>query len=214
MINDRGDELGDGQGDSMRVIAGLYRGRRLRTIPGLDTRPTADRLRETLFNVLSPRIQGAYFLDVCAGSGAVGIEALSRGASHVVFVEQSRVACGIIKENLAPLGAEKKTEIVNRDASVAINALAVRSQKFDIIYFDPPYDSNLYSEAIPLIEGGGLLNDDAILVVEHRAKAPLEPCYGSLQLYREIKQGDSSIAFYRVELGEPPTAQDDEARPA
>src|SRR5436853_5606295 len=102
----------------MRVIAGYYRGRNLRSPPSMQVRPTSDRLRETLFNILAPRIEGASFLDLCAGTGAVGIEALSRGAPHVTFVDQSRQMCALIEENMEPLKIETgKIEIVTADAS-------------------------------------------------------------------------------------------------
>src|ERR671932_432605 len=126
----------------MRVIAGYYRGRNLRSPPSLQTRPTSDRLRETLFNVLAPRIEGARFLDLCAGSGAVGIEALSRGASHVTFVDRSRKTCGLIEANLDLLGVpEEQTEVVLSEAADYLRRAAARAAQgpYDIAYFDPPY---------------------------------------------------------------------------
>src|SRR5215475_11402032 len=108
----------------MRVIAGKYRGRKLKSPPSLQTRPTSDRLRETLFNVLAPRIEGVRFLDLCAGTGAVGIEALSRGAEHVTFVDQSRKMCALIETNLKPLAVEpKRFEIVVSDALAYLKKL-------------------------------------------------------------------------------------------
>src|SRR5437660_6612151 len=101
----------------MRIVAGKYRGRKLKSPPSLQTRPTSDRLRETLFNILAPRIEGARFLDMCAGSGAVGIEALSRGAAHVVFVDRSRKMCALIEANLYTLGVEDEVEVVHAEAS-------------------------------------------------------------------------------------------------
>ncbi|HEY6331839.1 MAG TPA: 16S rRNA (guanine(966)-N(2))-methyltransferase RsmD [Blastocatellia bacterium] len=192
----------------MRVIAGQYGGRKLRTLSGLDTRPTSDRLRETLFNVLAPRIGGCAFLDLCAGSGAVGIEALSRGATSLVSVEHSGRACGVIKENLKLLGLSADAEILNRDVISAVRYLAENAAKFDIIYLDPPYDSDLYSHAITMIRGGRLLSDEGILVVEHRTKNALAPDYGELVKYREIRQGDSAIAFYEARPSGPPMDSD------
>src|SRR5215469_12643770 len=122
----------------MRVVAGKYRGRTLRTVRGHAVRPTSDRLRETLFNILSPEIVGARFLDLCAGSGAIGIEALSRGASHVTFVEKSRPACSVIRDNLASLSIEGQS-LVCRDTASAIKSLAIKGAQFDLIFFDPPY---------------------------------------------------------------------------
>src|SRR5688572_29759392 len=125
----------------MRIIAGKYRGRHLKRPPSAQTRPTSDRLRETLFNVLAPRVEGARFLDLCAGTGAVGIEALSRGAEHVTFVDQSRKMCSLVEANTSALGiVEKEFEIVNADASAYLLRHAKKErERFDIIFFDPPY---------------------------------------------------------------------------
>src|SRR5262245_48124481 len=107
----------------MRIISGRFKGRKLQTVDGLDVRPTSDRLRETLFNILAPHVTESRFLDLCAGSGAVGIEALSRGASAVIFVDQSRRSSAAIKENLAPLGIKEQAQILQRDALAAIKQL-------------------------------------------------------------------------------------------
>src|SRR5215471_20006105 len=125
----------------MRVIAGKYRGRKLKSPPSLQTRPTSDRLRETLFNVLAPRIEGALFLDLCAGSGAAGIEALSRAAEHVAFVDQSRKIIGLIESNLEALGVDDdEVEVVKCEASQFLRRRAKKEgSPFDIIFFDPPY---------------------------------------------------------------------------
>src|SRR4030095_7533311 len=118
----------------MRVIGGVHRGRRLRTVAGLQVRPTSDRLRETLFNIIAPKIHGSNFLDVCAGSGAVGIEALSRGAAEVSFIEPNRPACAAINTNLTALGITQGATIVNRDASVALKRLELEARHFDFVF--------------------------------------------------------------------------------
>ncbi|HKC65945.1 MAG TPA: 16S rRNA (guanine(966)-N(2))-methyltransferase RsmD [Pyrinomonadaceae bacterium] len=190
----------------MRVIAGYYRGRNLRSPPSMQVRPTSDRLRETLFNVLAPRIEGARFLDLCAGSGAVGIEALSRGATHVTFVDRVHKICGLIEENLDMLGVpEEMTEIVKSDAAEFLRR-TVRgkgqdwrggSGPWDIIYFDPPYaidylavlrEFGAHSEA--------LLSEDGLLVVEHHHKNELKDEVGAIRRWRILKQGDSALSFY------------------
>ena len=135
----------------MRVIAGIYKGRRLKTLEGLSVRPTSDRLRETLFNILAPRIEGASFADVCAGSGAIGIEALSRGARHVTFIESSLKAARIISENLRSCGIREGYRVINRDVLRALKNLASEKAEFDIIYFDPPYNSEIYTPVMWLI---------------------------------------------------------------
>ncbi len=180
----------------MRVIGGEYRGRRLGTVPGLDVRPTSDRLRETLFNILSPVIPEARFLDLCAGSGAVGIEALSRGARQVTFVEQSRKACAVIQKNLDLLGITEGALVLNRDAASAIRHLDERGEAFDLIYFDPPYDSSLYARVLELIGVSNVLGKEGTVTVEHRAKNLLETDYKGLTALRQVKQGESQLVFY------------------
>jgi len=182
---------------SLRVIAGIYRGRRLRTLAGSQTRPTSDRLRETFFNIVSPWVKGAVFLDLCAGSGAIGIEALSRGASRAVFVEISRTASAIIDENLCHVDADRHAAIVTQDVISALKLLAARNQAFDLIYFDPPYDSNLYDPVIGQIASSELLRERGLLIVEHQSRRALEESYGGLTRYREVRQGNSALAFYR-----------------
>lgn len=182
----------------MRVIGGIYRGRRLHTVGGLTVRPTSDRLRETLFNILAPQINGSRFLDICAGSGAVGIEALSRGAGAVTFIDRSRTACNAIEANLDALGIESSVTIINRDASPALRRLEQESRRFDIAFFDPPYASEIYDRVMKQLGSGKLPLAGAIVVVEHRAKTPPEPEYGKLKLFREVKQGESALAFYKT----------------
>ena len=180
----------------MRVIAGSLKGRRLRTLEGLKIRPTSDRLRETLFNVLAPRIDGSRFLDLCAGSGAVGIEAISRGAAEVVFVEASRRAAAMIEENLEHCGITSGARVVNREALSGLRFLGVKELKFEIAYFDPPYDSHLYSPVLNLISQSDLIVDRGLVIVEHRGRALLAPNYGELRPFREIVQGESRLTFY------------------
>jgi 16S rRNA (guanine966-N2)-methyltransferase len=170
----------------------------LRAVGGLTVRPTSDRLRETLFNILAPRIEGSRFLDICAGSGAVGIEALSRGASEATFVDSSRSACSVIEANLQTLGIEREATVVNRDALAALKRFAEESGRFDIAFLDPPYASGIYAAVMRRLATTALLSDSAIVVVEHRAKTPPEADYDGLKLFRELKQGESAIAFYKT----------------
>ncbi len=182
----------------MRVIGGTYRGRTLRSAAGLAIRPTSDRLRETLFNILAPRIEGSRFLDICAGSGAVGIEALSRGACKVTFIERSRRACAVIAANLGALAADRDATIVNRDAAVALKRLEEESEQFDVVFFDPPYASEIYHQVMNELGQDGLLSANAVVVVEHRGKTPPNPVYGKLRMFRQVKQGESALALYEV----------------
>jgi 16S rRNA (guanine966-N2)-methyltransferase len=185
----------------MRVIAGRFRGRKLKSPPSDRTRPTSDRLRETLFNVLAPRIEGTRFLDLCAGTGAVGIEALSRGAQHATFVDKSRQMCALIEENLRALEIGRdEFETVTAEASEFLRRHAQKGlAPFDIIYFDPPYAADHY-EVVNLISdtGGQLLTEDALVIVEHHKKKELAEEVGKLKRYRVLKQGDSVLSFYRL----------------
>jgi 16S rRNA (guanine(966)-N(2))-methyltransferase RsmD len=189
----------------MRVIAGQYRGRVLKSPPSLHARPTSDRLRETLFNVLAPRIEGARFLDLCAGTGAIGIEALSRGASFVTFVDRVHKMCALVEENLDLLGVpEELTEVVKSDAAEYLKRTGegkrdwrAGAEPWDIIYFDPPYASDYLAV---LREFGAhpsaLLREGGLLVVEHHHKNALPETLGELRRWRVIRQGDSSLSFY------------------
>ena len=186
----------------MRVIAGHYRSRILEAPRGLDTRPTSDRLRETLFNVLAPRIEGAVFLDLYAGSGAVGIETLSRGAQESIFVEQADAANRVIRGNLAALGIRGGYALEARSASAAIRRLAESGRKVDLAFLDPPYASaNEYEVSLSLLGGGcvGLLANGAMVIAEHEKRRELEERYGALVRYRVLKQGDAALSFYRAE---------------
>lgn len=180
------------------MIGGTHRGRRLRSVGGLAVRPTSDRLRETLFNILAPRIHGSRFLDICAGSGAVGIEALSRGAVAVTFIERSRHACAVIEANLTALGITIEATTINRDAPAALKRLEQESKQFDVAFFDPPYASEIYGQVMMQLGSGNLLSAGAVVIVEHRAKTPPEPEYGKLRIFREVKQGESALAFYEA----------------
>ena len=169
-------------------------------------RPTSDRLRETLFNVIAPRIQGARFLDLCAGSGAVGIEALSRNAAHVTFVDRSRKMCSLIEANLDLFRVEEdESEIVQSEAHDYLRLmLGQRSGTFepwDIVFFDPPYATDY----LPILETFGahaslLVSEKGLVVVEHHHKNQLKDAAGSIIRSRMLKQGDSALSFYqRVE---------------
>lgn len=173
----------------MRVIAGEFRSRRLKSIPGAATRPTPDRLRETLFDILQTRIQGSSFLDAYAGTGAVGIEALSRGARHVYFLERNRVALEAIRENLASLNIE-------RSATVVAGPVLLTLEKYpaQIVFLDPPYDQEReYASALEILGG----NPPELVVVQHSVRFTLEESYGELTKTRVVKQGDNALSFYQ-----------------
>src|SRR5690349_20214637 len=177
----------------MRIIAGEYKGRNLKSPPSMNVRPTSDRLRETLFNVIAPRIEDARFLDLCAGSGAVGIEALSRGASYATFVDRSRRSCTLVESNLKLCRVpEGQWEIYCSEVN---DFLKQTGSRWDIIFFDPPYKDD-YLRTLRLIQ----LNDDGLLIVEHHHKTELPEMIGKLQRTRILKQGDSALSFYRTQI--------------
>jgi len=182
----------------MRIIAGTYRSRVLVAPDGAATRPTSDRLRETLFNVLAPRIEGAAVLDLYAGSGAVGLEAMSRGAAQVTCVEHGKTARDALWANIRKLGVEDAVRVVS--ASVA-SYLARASGPWDIVFLDPPYDAeNEYASTLQAL--GGVAADrlaaDAAVIAEHRRKQRLEDRYGRLARTRLLEQGDAALSFYAV----------------
>ncbi len=172
----------------MRVIGGEFRSRRLKTLPGLGVRPTPDRLREALFNVLARRIEDAVFLDAYAGCGAVGIEALSRGAARAVFIEQNRAACAVIHENLAALGVENRALVIRGKATLYLVAQAA-----GIVFLDPPYTQpGEYTSALELLGR----RPPPLVVVQHAWRfAPAEQ-YGALHRSRLLRQGDNALSFY------------------
>jgi 16S rRNA (guanine(966)-N(2))-methyltransferase RsmD len=197
----------------MRIIAGSLRSRSLEAPPGLATRPTSDRLRETLFNVLAPRIQGAVFLDLYAGSGAVGIEALSRGAARVEFVEQAPKALNALRGNLERLGLSAGFQV----HAVAVGAFlrrameALKRERYEVLFLDPPWDAAAqYAATLGLLgsSASGMLADSALVIAEHRRKERLEERYGSLQRTRLLEQGDAALSFYAAAAGENPSLQE------
>ncbi|HEV2484215.1 MAG TPA: 16S rRNA (guanine(966)-N(2))-methyltransferase RsmD [Terracidiphilus sp.] len=185
----------------MRVIAGTFRSRALEAPTGLATRPTSDRLRETLFNVLAPRIKGAAFLDLYAGSGAVGIEALSRRAVRVTFVERAPAALKVLRANLDQLGLTEGFRIHSGSVGSFLRRPLAGAAGFDVVFLDPPYDAAAeYAAALGLLGGasGGLLAAGAVVIAEHRRKERLEARYGGLICTRLLEQGDASLSFYAV----------------
>jgi 16S rRNA (guanine966-N2)-methyltransferase len=180
----------------VRVIAGTLKGRKLDAPTWDGLRPTSDKLRETLFNVLAPRIQGARVLDGYAGTGAVGIEAISRGADHVTFVEQDARACALIAANLQKCGISTGYVIIQTTVLQAIDGLR-KTQAFDVILLDPPYASDFH-EALPHV--GDIVKPDGVVILEHARKSQPPPTPGRLTRTRELKSGDSALTFYTCPL--------------
>jgi 16S rRNA (guanine(966)-N(2))-methyltransferase RsmD len=198
----------------MRVIGGEFRSRRLVSVPGLDTRPTPDRLRETLFNILAPRIEGAVFADLYAGTGAVGIEALSRGASKVIFVERAHAALEAIRGNVRALGAAGRAEIRQGKVTAVIERVIDPLQPV-IVFLDPPYDAQQeYDTAFEKLSeifadrpamgnaapGSDAERRPALIVVQHSTRLDLKAAYGPLRRTRVLKQGDNALSFYEAPI--------------
>jgi 16S rRNA (guanine(966)-N(2))-methyltransferase RsmD len=186
----------------MRVIAGQYRRRTLRSLPGLEIRPTADRLRETLFDVLcsgNPEaLADSTWLDLYAGTGAVGIEALSRGARMVHFVESSKAAAELIAANLKSLGISQGFQILRVDAVKALRQLEASASGADYVFLDPPYSmQDEYSKILSALERPGLLSPRGLVIAEHEKRFDPGEAFGGLRRYRKLTQGDTALSFYR-----------------
>jgi 16S rRNA (guanine966-N2)-methyltransferase len=172
----------------MRVIAGEFRSRRLKSIPGAATRPTPDRLRETLFDILMPHIAGAIFVDAYAGTGAVGVEALSRGAAHAFFLERNRAALEAIRENLASLELQRRSTVVPGPV-----LLTLPPHRAGIVFLDPPYEMEReYTAALELLGEA----PPELTIVQHSIRLAIADSYGKLRRTRLLRQGDNALSFF------------------
>ena len=192
----------------MRVIAGEYRSRPLRALAGIHTRPTSDRLRETLFNVLGAgfpeAFAGSVWLDIFAGTGAVGIEALSRGAHIAYFIESSRQAADVIRENLRALKITAGFQISEREAAQALRLLEAAGLVCDFCFLDPPYArQEAYAETLGFMAKSRLLRDRSIVIAEHDKRFDPGERFGALERYRRLQQGDAALSFYRLTIKSP-----------
>jgi 16S rRNA (guanine(966)-N(2))-methyltransferase RsmD len=185
----------------MRVIAGEFRSRVLQAPRGMATRPTSDRLRETLFNVLALRVEGARFVDLYAGSGAVGIEAISRGAQFCWFAEKAPPAVAAIRTNLSALKIAGGYALEDRGARRLLDEMLKKQRSAEIVFLDPPYeDAEEYRATLEFLarHHAELLADGAVVIAEHSRKQPLEERYGVLGQTRVLEQGDAALSFYQV----------------
>lgn len=181
----------------MRIIGGEARGRQIRMPKGCRIRPTADRVKESLFSILCS-LEGCAFLDVFAGSGNVGLEAISRGAGCAVFVEQDRRLAAAIGENLRSLGMEKRAEVINTDARRAVEGLARRRMRFDLLFADPPYDDGFVVEVFRWLEGNDLLTESGLVVLQHSVRETVEgACLRTLAITDQRRYGDTMLSFLK-----------------
>lgn len=186
----------------MRIIAGKYGGRVLKSTAGMKLRPTSDRLRETLFSILGASVEGARFVDLYAGTGAVGIEALSRGAAEAVFVEKHAAQAKLIHRNLEMLRAESAATVLCMDALRGLSILEQRhgaAADVNLVFLDPPWtDTDEYERILGALGEAKFLPPSALVIAEHSARQALKETYGRLRRVRELKQGDAAVGFYRL----------------
>ena len=185
----------------MRIIAGQFGSRKLLSVGKLRLRPTSDRLRETLFNVLGPMIEGALFVDVFAGTGAVGIEALSRGAREAVFIESHPATLVLLGKNLKRLGIGRGAEVLAVDAERGLESLAAQHRVADFVFLDPPYEeSGEYERVLDFLDDSHLLAPISRVIVEHASRHELPDRLTRLERTRLLEQGDAALSFYQLVL--------------
>lgn len=183
----------------MRVISGKARGLKLNTPKNKDVRPTTDRVKESLFNIINFYIMDNDVLDLFAGTGSLGIECLSRGANKCVFVDKSKESMAIVKSNIKKARVENESTTMNIDFKSAIKSLGSKGEKFTIIFMDPPYYENMFIDALKLVEENNLLEEDGIIVVEHDTKDSFPDGVGRLYKSRDKKYGNTTLTFYKME---------------
>lgn len=180
----------------MRILAGELKGRRLITPRGPVTRPTADQIRIALMDTLTPRLPSARVLDLFAGAGGVGLEALSRGAVHTTFVERDRHAVAALRDNIASLGVQDRARVLGEDVARALDRLVREGATFDVVFLDPPYESSLGDTALDRVGAGGLAAAGAVVIAQHLTKRPPVTA-GALVPFRTRRFGETTLTFFR-----------------
>jgi len=180
----------------MRVISGSARGRTLKSVPGRNTRPTSDRVKEAMFSMIGPYIDGGEALDLFAGTGALGIEALSRGADRAIFVDAERASVEVVRANLRNTGLSERAEVHRGDAERALGILARRGLAFDLVFLDPPYRMRNMDEIMRRMQELGLLKGGCRIVVEHAAEQDYPGRIGGLNRTKRAEYGDTAVSIY------------------
>ncbi|MFS0654227.1 16S rRNA (guanine(966)-N(2))-methyltransferase RsmD [Bacillus sp. 179-C3.3 HS] len=181
----------------MRVISGTRKGRSLKAVPGQSTRPTTDKVKESIFNMIGPYFEGGRALDLFAGSGGLGIEALSRGFDHCIFVDRDMKAIQTIKGNLSQLALTDQSEVFRNDAKRALAAVVKREESFQAIFLDPPYKDQKLKDLLDTIDEHALLTDDGVIVCEHDKGVDLPHEAGLLEIARQELYGMTGVTIYR-----------------
>ncbi|WP_062048526.1 16S rRNA (guanine(966)-N(2))-methyltransferase RsmD [Bacillus sp. JCM 19034] len=183
----------------MRIISGRKKGLSLRAVPGSSTRPTTDKVKEAIFNIVGPFFSGGVTLDLYAGTGGLGIEALSRGMDEAVFVDQNKKAIEIIKENLHRCSLNEQAEVYRNDAHRALKALIKRNRSFDLIFLDPPYAKQKLESELSIIADFHLLNENGMIVCECGANTLIEGTVSTLECVKKEVYGDTKILIFQYE---------------
>ncbi len=184
----------------MRIIAGRYRGRRLRAPGGRSIRPTSDRLRETIFNIIGADIQGQNIVDIFAGTGAMGIEALSRGAAHAVFIDKDPRALECVRTNIVPLDIAPQWEIIRCDVGRNLSCLGAFARHFDCAFVDPPYNKGLAARSLGHLTASGAMRAGGLIVLEHALTEKLDINLAPLILWDQRRYGKTLVTFLRSML--------------
>ncbi|WP_127531846.1 16S rRNA (guanine(966)-N(2))-methyltransferase RsmD [Paenibacillus kobensis] len=194
----------------MRVIAGSAKGRPLKAVPGMNTRPTTDKVKEAIFSMIGPYFDGGLVLDLFAGTGGLGIEALSRGADKAIFVDKEKQSVDVVRHNTAAAGVSGRSEIYRNDAERAVKALAKREESFRLVFLDPPYRMTNMDELLGELAANGLLEQEATIVVEHDAAHVYPEQFGGFEQRRSVKYGDTAVTIYtfRQLTTEPASGED------
>ena len=182
----------------MRILAGVLKGRRLVAPRGSTTRPTADQVRIALMDTLTPRLPRARVLDLFAGAGGVGLEALSRGAAHATFVERDAQAITALRENVKALDVDGIATVLRGDVLRELTTLHAEGERFDLVFLDPPYEAGLVETTLEMLGGGGLTSPDALVIAQHFTKRPPAAVIGRLGSFRARRFGETTLTFYRA----------------
>ncbi|MEO3945165.1 16S rRNA (guanine(966)-N(2))-methyltransferase RsmD [Gorillibacterium sp. CAU 1737] len=192
----------------MRVIAGTAKGRSLKAVPGMGTRPTTDKVKEAIFSMIGPYFDGGEALDLFAGTGGLGIEALSRGMDQAVFIDQDRTSLDVVRHNLETVRFLEQAEVYRNDAERALKVLAKRDRRFRLVFLDPPYRMKVVGELMLAMHELNLLEDGATIVAEYESGHHYDEAYGPFYEFRKAIYGETAVSLYRYEQPGEPAARD------